>query len=193
MTMTDLRHGARILLALGALAPSARAANLPDPPEMPPELLPHCTWNWRKVDMSRFELRDGLVCAGRQCLDEGFYDGWSLNDCGMDDELADDVMWAHIVRPGKRDPRFVQLREKLTRLADEKARQVQAATDAMEACLQAGAEATLLSQDQARRGAAHCDSAVQAMVAGILPASDAGPLSKANMALNARLAATGAK
>ena len=193
MTMTDLRHGARILLALGALAPSARAANLPDPPEMPPELLPHCTWNWRKVDMSRFELRDGLVCAGRQCLDEGFYDYWSLRDCGMDDWLAEDVLWAHIMRPGTHNPRFVQLRESLTRLADEKAGQAQAANDAMEACLQAGAEASLLSQDQARRGAKQCDSAVQAMVAGILPASDAAALSKANTALSTRLSATGAK
>jgi hypothetical protein len=194
MTTKNLQRRARVLLALVALAPGVtNAADLPDPPEIPPELLPHCTWNWNKVDMSRFEIRDGLVCAGKQCIDEGFYDPWSLEACGMSSAVAEDMLWAHIVRPGKWNERFVKLRDAVAALAQRRQEATERASAEVERCMKGFEEVALLSSSQASDALRGCEAGLAAVTSGSLPASEASSLKEAQSALRARVAATGGK
>lgn len=188
-----LRFVAPTLLALHVFTPAARAADLPDPPEIPPELMPHCTWNWAKVDMSRFEIRDGLVCAGKQCIDEGFYDPWSLEACGMSSSVAEDMLWAHIVGPWSLDSRFVRLQESVEKIARQRREATERASAEAERCMKGFEEVTLLSNPQASDALRGCEAGLAAVTAGDLPASEASSLKEAQTALRARVVATGGK
>ncbi len=153
--------------------------------------MPHCTWNWDKVDPTGFEVRDGLVCAGRQCLDEGFYDRESLRMCGFSREQADEIFWVKSARPRRKHPRLVALQQVVAEKAGARRQAVDAAITDMDACIRAVEEVGLLTNEQAKKAFMHCSHAFEAGEAGMLRDEDAVTLTQAHTTLKARIAATG--
>ncbi len=172
---------------------SANAADLPDPPEIPAELMPHCTWNWDKVDPTRFEVRDGLVCAGRTCIKEGFYDTASLDACGFSAHGAQLLFWAKVEKPSKRHPDMKALQEAVADMHKTRRESQRIATEHLDACTRALDEVHLLTTVQAKEALTHCTAALEAVKDGTLREADADILGKAKATLQTRIAATGGK
>lgn len=179
--------------ALALVSFSANAADLPDPPEIPAELMPHCTWNWDKVDPTRFEVRDGLVCAGRTCIKEGFYDTASLDACGFSAHGARKLFWAKGANPGKRHPDMKSLQEGVASISSKRREAQRVATEHLDACTRALEEAHLLTNGQAKEALTRCSAALEASKDGTLRDTDVDTLTQGQMTLKARIAATGGK
>jgi len=180
-------------LVLGVLPAEARAADLPDPPEIPAELMPHCTWNWDKVDPTRFEVRDGLVCAGRTCIQDGFYDTASLDDCGFSAHGAQLVFWAKLKRPRNGHPNMKALSKAVADMHSTRREAQRVALEHLDACTLAVEEVHLLTNTQAKEALTHCAAALEAAKKKTLREADADMLSKAQATLQTRMAASGGK
>ena len=139
----------------------ARAFDITLPPEIPAEQMPHCTWDWERVNPKRIEFRDGELCAGPECIDRGFYDPISLAACGFEAAERDQILHAYMRKGRPPKPVMENVRAAVVERAAAFDERREEAQQRVSECLEAKVSARLLTDEQAAEAASVCAAALE--------------------------------